>query len=344
MKNTKYIAIIPAYKPGMEMVETVRELKEADFEVIAVNDGSGDEYEHVFDIVRGLTTVIEHDVNKGKGEAIKTGIRYIREYYTEPYIIVTADADGQHKTNDIIRVCCEAEAHPDSLILGSRKFEGDVPLRSRMGNTITRMVYRISSGVKVFDTQTGLRAFDSSLSELMLEINGSRYEYEMNVLMEMSGRSVPIKEVWIETVYLGDNSSSHFSTVKDSFRIYKEILKYSASSFMCFLADYGLFCILSLLTGSAVYSNITARICSSLLNFGVNRKFVFCSESRFSSSALKYFCLAAVVLLLNTLILRALAGIGISAYIAKLMTELILFAFSYIMQQKFVFRKAKAAV
>ncbi|MBP0962020.1 MAG: bifunctional glycosyltransferase family 2/GtrA family protein, partial [Oscillospiraceae bacterium] len=317
MKKSINIAIIPAYKPGMEMPETVRELKEAGFEVVVVNDGSGSEFDHVFDIARELTTVVEHDVNKGKGEALKTGIRYIRESYPEPYIIVTADADGQHKTKDIINVCSEAEAHPDSLILGSRKFDKDVvPLRSRMGNTITRMVYRISSGVKVFDTQTGLRAFSHRLSEQMLEISGSRYEYEMNVLMEMSGRSVPIREVWIETVYLNDNSSSHFSTIKDSFRIYKEILKYSASSFMCFLADYGLFCVLSLLTGSAVYSNIIARICSSLLNFGVNRKFVFCSENRFSSSALKYFCLAAVVLLLNTLILRALAGIGISAYVS----------------------------
>ena len=343
MKNSVNIAVIPAYKPGMEMTDTVRELKEAGFEVVVVNDGSGNEFDHVFDIARELTTVVEHDVNKGKGEALKTGIRYIREHYPEPYIIVTADADGQHKTKDIINVCNEAESNPDSLILGSRKFDGNVPLRSRVGNTITRTVYRISSGVKVFDTQTGLRAFSHHLSEQMLEISGSRYEYEMNVLMEMSGRSVPIKEVWIETVYLNDNSSSHFNTIKDAFRIYKEILKYSASSFMCFLADYGLFCALSLLTGSAVYSNIIARICSSLLNFGVNRKFVFCSETRFSSSALKYFCLAAVVLLLNTLILRALAGIGISAYVAKLMTELILFAFSYIMQQKFVFRKAKAA-
>ena len=168
MKNLTYIAIIPAYKPGMEMTETVRELKEACFEVIVVNDGSGNEYDHVFNTARELTTVVEHDANKGKGEAIKTGIRYIREHYPEPYIIVTADADGQHKTSDIISVCSEAEAHPDSLILGSRKFEGDVPLRSRVGNTITRMVYRISSGVKVSDTQTGLRAFGSSLSELML--------------------------------------------------------------------------------------------------------------------------------------------------------------------------------
>ena len=113
MKNSVNIAVIPAYKPGMEMTDTVRELKEAGFEVVVVNDGSGNEFDHVFDIARELTTVVEHDVNKGKGEALKTGIRYIREHYPEPYIIVTADADGQHKNSlqDLIRR--KGIRHPD---------------------------------------------------------------------------------------------------------------------------------------------------------------------------------------------------------------------------------------
>ena len=340
----KRIALIPAYKPGKELVDTVRQLRQQDFQVIVVNDGSGKEYAPIFKLAAFMADIVCHEVNMGKGEALKTGLRHIMEYTEQPYVVVTADADGQHKTQDIISVCEEAENFPDSLILGSRSFDSDVPLRSRFGNTVTRMVYRLSSGVRVYDTQTGLRAFTSRLVPAMLGISGSRYEYEMNVLMEMPRQHIPIREVPIETVYLDGNSSSHFDTLRDSFRIYREILKYSASSLISFLCDYGLFCLLILWTGSAVFSNITARVFSSILNFSLNRKFVFGSEQKLSVSALRYFALAALVLLLNTLILRALAYTGISSYAAKILTEVILFIFSYCVQNRFVFRKEYRSV
>ena len=165
----------------------------------------------------------------------------------------------------------------------------------------------------------------------------------MNVLMEMSRQSIPIKEVPIQTIYLDGNASSHFDTVKDSFRIYKEILKYSASSLISFFVDYGLFCTLSLFTGSAVLSNIAARIFSSTLNFSLNRKFVFRSKQNLTTSAFRYFTLAAAVLTLNTLILRSLSLIGINTYAAKIITEIILFIFSYVIQHKFVFKKERAS-
>lgn len=337
------IVLIPAYKPSNEMTATVRELHGSGFSVVIVNDGSGAAFEAVFRVAENMAKVISHELNKGKGEALKTGMGYIREHFESPYIVVTADADGQHKTEDIIRVSKTAEQHPYSLILGSRRFDKDVPLRSRFGNTVTRAVYHITSGQKVYDTQTGLRAFSDSLLDDMLSVSGSRYEYEMNVLMEMTRRNIPIKEVTIQTVYLDDNSSSHFDTVKDSFRIYKEILKYSASSLISFLADYGLFCLLSLVTGSAVISNIMARICSSIFNFNLNIRFVFRSDSKLKTSAVRYFALAAVVLAMNTLILKTLSFLGINTYIAKLATETLLFLFSYVIQHTFVFKKECAS-
>ncbi|SDA13447.1 Glycosyltransferase involved in cell wall bisynthesis [Ruminococcus sp. YE71] len=337
------IALIPAYKPCKELIGTVRELHSCGFEIVVVNDGSGEEFSPVFRTVEDFASVVVHDVNRGKGEALKTGMAHIRSNFEPPYIVVTADADGQHKTEDIIRTCEKAAQCPDSLVLGSRRFDKDVPLRSRFGNSVTRTVYRLTSGVKIYDTQTGLRAFSDRLIGEMLSVTGSRYEYEMNVLMEMPRRSIPIREVTIQTVYLDGNSSSHFNTVKDSFRIYREIFRYSASSFISFVADYGLFCLLSVLTGSAVVSNIAARVCSSVLNFNLNRKFVFRSEGRVGTSAVKYFTLAAVILALNTLILKTLSAVGVNTYAAKLVTETVLFLFSYIIQHTFVFRKERAS-
>ncbi len=341
--RTLKIALIPAYRPGSELPVTVRELHESGFEVVVVNDGSGSAYDLVFAQLSGSAAVITHHANKGKGEALKTGMRYIREHFGAPFAVVTADADGQHRTGDIIRVCDAAAASPDTLILGSRGFDRNVPLRSRIGNTVTRTVYRISSGVRVYDTQTGLRAFSDRLLHAMLEIPGSRYEFEMNMLIEMPRRGITIRELPIETVYLDGNSSSHFDTVRDSFRIYREILRYSAASLLSFLVDYALFCLMTLFTGSAVISNSTARVCSSTFNFTLNRRFVFRSDQTLKTSAARYFTLAAAVLALNTLILRSLALTGLNTYAAKLLTEMILFIFSYVVQHKFVFRKERAS-
>ncbi len=339
----KKIALIPAYDPGGELLVTVSQLCENGFHVVIVNDGSSEDCEPLFRTLRSMANIIRHEVNMGKGEALKTGMNYIREYFPTPYIVVTADADGQHMTEDIIRVSETAGRFPNALVLGSRRFGKGVPLRSRLGNTVTKAVYRITSGQKVCDTQTGLRAFSDRLISEMLSVSGSRYEYEMNVLMEMPRRDIQIKEEIIQTVYLDGNSSSHFETFRDSCLIYKEILKYSASSLISFFVDYGLFCLLSLVTGLTVFSNIAARLFSSVLNYNLNRKFVFNSESSVKTSALKYFALAAVILALNTLILKMLTVIGVNTYAGKLITETVLFLLSYVVQHRFVFGKERVS-
>ncbi len=67
-----------------------------------------------------------------------------------------------------------------------------MPLQSRLGNRIARAAYRLVSGIKVSDTQTGLRAFDSELTEKMISVEGERYEYEMNVLMAFAKKGIPM--------------------------------------------------------------------------------------------------------------------------------------------------------
>lgn len=340
VSETKRIALIPAYKPDKELIKVAKDLTNSNLTVIVVNDGSGEGYTSVFNEVNEYCKVISYDLNKGKGGALKTGFEYIKDNFDGDYIVVTADADGQHKIDDILKVCDESEKYPDSLVLGSRKFENDVPLRSRFGNAMTRLVYRIFSGVAVHDTQTGLRAFSNKLINRMLEIKGTRYEYEMNMLMELAKEKTEIREVWIKTIYIDEeNSSSHFNPLKDSFLIYKEILKFSASSLISFLVDYLLFCIFSVFIPNITVSNVLARICSSIFNFTINKKIVFKSKGNTLKSALKYFLLAAIILAFNTLILNGLTMLHINRFVAKIITEIILFIASYIIQHKFVFRK-----
>ena len=343
MERTR-IALIPAYQPGDPLLGILQELQQEGYEIVVVNDGSDARFDPVFRIAGTYGAVLTHPENQGKGAALKTGMTYIRAHFDPPYTVVTADADGQHRIGDICQVTMAAETHPETLILGSRPLGKGVPLRSKLGNTITRWVFRLSTGSAVYDTQTGLRAFSDLLLDRMLSIPGSRYEYEMNVLMDCSRSGVPMLEKQIETVYLDGNSASHFDTVKDSFRIYKEILKFSVSSLTSFLVDYGLFCLLSIATGQLVLANVLARIVSASLNYTMNKYLVFAHRGRTARSAVSYFLLAALLLILNTGILRVLTALGIHPFAAKIGTELLLFLLSFTAQHTVVFRKEEEQI
>ncbi len=339
--QSRKVALIPAYCPDKKLIALVQSLKETGFTVVVVNDGSKTEQDEIFDAVSEYAAVLKHKKNMGKGAALKTGIKYIRNTFAAPYTLVTADADGQHLPEDILLVCKKAQEKPGCLILGSRMIGKDAPIRSRIGNGVTRWVFYLTTGTRIYDTQTGLRAFSSGLTDYMLSVEGERYEYEMNVLLHLRQQNISAEEVPIQTVYLDNNASSHFDPVRDSFKIYKEILRFSASSFLSFIIDYGLFCALMAITGMTVLSNILARIVSATINFSLNKSFVFGSRVHILQAAVKYFLLAVVVLLFNTCIIKLLITAGLPYMIAKIITETVMFIFSWTVQRLFVFREAK---
>ncbi len=335
----KYIALIPAYRPSDVLVSLVCALKR-DMDVVVVNDGSEASYSDVFHRCTGIADLLYHEKNIGKGAALKTGLSFIANRFGTDCVVVTVDADGQHTAADALAVAKMAEEHPNALVLGSRKFSGKVPFRSRLGNTLTRWVYLASSGVYLRDTQTGLRAFRGDLIAPLLRISGKRYEYEMNVLLSFAKQKIPIIEEEIETIYENNNASSHFDPVRDSVRIYSQILKFSASSFVGFLVDYSLYSFLLFLTDHLMLSNICARVVSASVNFTLNRHFVFRDNSSLIKSALKYFLLAVGILAGNTLLLSFFVKVcGINRLFAKLLTEALFFLCSWILQRTVVFRR-----
>ncbi len=340
-----WIALIPAYEPTPLMLELLSELWVQGIEAVVIDDGSGADFAELFRQAAEYATVLHHAMNRGKGCAIKTGLAYIQEHFGTDCVVVTMDADGQHRVADAGKLCMTAEEHPGELILGSRKLGANVPLRSRFGNTVTRFVFRLSTGKSVYDTQTGLRAFCSDMIPRLLMVEGERYEYEMNVLLTCAREEVLIREVEIETIYMDGNSSSHFDTLKDSYRVYKEILKFSASSFVSFLVDYGLYSILSIATASLgsrglIASNIGARVISASVNYSINRNLVFQSDAKAGKTFLQYAVLAAVILTGNTLVLSLLVNtLGVNRYLAKLCTEMLFFTISWLVQKYLIFRR-----
>lgn len=352
LDSGKTIMLIPAYEPDEKLVDLVKTTSNKEFMTIVVNDGSGPAYDEIFKEVSRYATVLRHSKNLGKGQAIKTGLIYIKEKVFGKEVVCTLDSDGQHEISDAIRVAGLALENPDSLVIGQRSTdkENGAPLRSRLGNSLTRLIFKLSTGVKVTDTQTGLRAFSLSLIDYMLNIEGSRYEYEMNVIIKCAKDKIEIREVPIKTIYVNNNSCSHFKPFFDSVIIYKDILKFSISSFVGFLTDVLMFIIfgaaLSPLGGlGLVTANIFARIISSSVNFTINRKLVFKDKGSIGLAALKYFALAGGILIGNTLLLTMLVGgMGFNKYFAKIITEIVFFLLSFIMQKHVIFRKKEVGV
>ena len=236
------VVLIPAYKPDERLVQLTRELKEEKLDVLLVDDGGQQAFAHIFDECRALgAEVAVHAVNQGKGRALKTGLNAALNLWPDLSGVVTADADGQHTLRDILRLIEAMREHPNALVLGSREFTGDVPFKSRWGNRITRFVYALASGVHVSDTQTGLRGLPACAIPAMITIDGERYEYEMNVLLKLRDMKLGVFEVPIETIYIDDNSGSHFNPVRDAIRIYAVIFKYLFSSVTSFAVDYLLY-------------------------------------------------------------------------------------------------------
>lgn len=227
------IILIPAYEPDERLVELVRGIGAARpaQSIVVVDDGSGAGYTPVFDTVRTLgAEVVTHAQNRGKGAALKTGFARIRTMCDGAGdAVVCADCDGQHTLVDIERVAAALADRPGEMVLGAREFAGSVPFRSRLGNDCTRVLFRWLTGLRLSDTQTGLRAYPSSMLDWLIGIPGDRFEYELEVLLATKRAGVAIHEVPIQTIYLDGNESSHFHPIRDSIRVYVPLVKYALS-------------------------------------------------------------------------------------------------------------------
>jgi len=220
----QFIALIPSYEPNNKLISILKDLKKKRFEIVVINDGSNSLYDDIFKDCRKYAQVLTYSQNRGKGYALKTGLKYIETNYKN-CIVVTMDSDGQHSTQDAIHLC-ELVEDENTIYLGKRLRYKKTPLKSKIGNAITRKVYKLKTGIDIYDTQTGLRAFRSELIPFMLSVDGNRFEYEMNVLLQAPKEKVKLEEYTIETIYENNNRGTHFNTFKDSYLIYKNILKF----------------------------------------------------------------------------------------------------------------------
>ncbi len=344
--------IIPVYEPDHKLIRLLTALKEANIEqIVLVDDGSGSKFQELFTKAKEISSceILVHSVNMGKGRALKTAMNYCLQAYPEAIGCVTADSDGQHTPADILSCMQMLEHHPHSLILGCRDFKRqDVPARSAFGNRFTCKVFRYLVGLTISDTQTGLRGISAEYMKRLLTVDGERFEFETNMLIETKNAEIEIKEYPIQTIYIEENKTSHFRTIRDSARIYMVFGKFLFSALSSSVVDllfFSLFC--SLFRGNEfggfshiVLATFFARVISAGYNFMMNYKMVFRSKDSIRSAGLKYLALAAVQMSCSAFLVNGLYNLlGFQELFIKIPVDGFLFFISFFIQREFVYRK-----
>lgn len=363
------VILIPSLHPDRLLTEYAYRLIEAGFRhIVVVDDGSGSDrkYQDIFDHLKTLPqcSVIGYAENRGKGHALKYGMEYIQKAFPDTPGIVTADSDGQHTAEDVLKLARRLREKSDALLIGSRDFsQKDVPFKSRFGNRMTSFFYLLLYGQWLPDTQTGLRAFASALIPFMIAVPGDRFEYEMNMLIYCSRDKIPFDIVGIDTIYIAENKSTHFRAIHDSARIYRQLFgnffRYASSSLLSFLLDLALFALLDKWLLGRLFGDILtradtheylhtylasgiARVVSSVFNYTLNKQFVF-QVKECKGAALRYAALCVMTLLISagaTNLFHLLLGFDRTP--VKVAVDTVLYFVNYRIQRVWVFYRKNA--
>lgn len=354
VKSTDVTVILPSLNPDEKLINTVNSLLEKGFhDIIVVNDGSDNAHLAPFETISSYEacTLLVHEVNYGKGRALKTGMQYVLDNRPDSPGVVTIDGDGQHHADDIL-ACAQAMLdRKNDVVLGVRDFsEPDVPFKSRYGNNLTKAVFRLFCGIRISDTQTGLRAIPAQYLKAMTEFSGERFEYETNMLLEMKSNDIPFSEVKIRTIYLDENASTHFHPIRDSIKIYKVILKFGISSVLSSVIELLAFTLVNFLLDlipaelkmevSILIASAISRIISALCNYKMNRSLVFNSGCK--SSFRRYIILCVAQLLVSATLVSLLSYLftaeTFGQTVIKAFVDCALFFISYRIQRNWVFK------
>ncbi len=350
--QSKTAIILPSLNPDDKFIKVLDGVVESGFQhIVIVDDGSNTDRQCYFEKAEEFPqcVVLHHEVNKGKGRALKDAFEYVNENMPDVDGVITIDGDGQHLTKDIIACGNLMLKEKNKVILGCRDFnQPGVPPKSLAGNKTTSRMFKICYGIKLSDTQTGLRAIPRKYLSDFCNIEGERFEYETNMLLQMKRMGIDFKEQAIETVYEDENAGTHFDPVKDTWRIVKIMFKFLLSSAGSTLLDLGIFYLVMRLFGgyfgkfAELGSTVIARICSSFANFNANNSIVFANKSHYKRAMFRYYCLcipqmlvsAGLVTFFNQLFKN---NAPIIATLIKFAVDTCLFFISYQIQREWVF-------
>jgi len=349
------VLVIPALDPDPTLPDYAAALlARGAVQVVVVDDGSGAAFAPTFLALESLEgcTLLRHERNRGKGRALKTAFAHIRSCRQwEGAAVVTADADGQHSVEDVCAVARAAREEKGRLVLGVRNLrQENVPTRSKIGNRLTSWAFHLLYGVRLEDTQTGLRGLPWAMLEWCCAIGGERYEYEMNMLIRAAREHVALRQVGIQTIYYNNNAGTHLHAVRDAWRVFCVLISglgiYTLCSAFSAATD-----VLTFWLGSSVlfaalpdavcywWSTVTARALSSAVDYTLNH--IYFGARRSGRSVVRYYTLWACQMLCSYGLLMAVHALfpSVPAVVGKAAVDVLLALLSYQIQLHWVFRE-----
>jgi glycosyltransferase involved in cell wall biosynthesis len=335
--------IIPVFRPNGNLSKLIHALRLTYHQpIIVVDDGNSDQT--IFKQLLGVT-ILHHSINQGKGAALKTGFQYVLDHLPEIEGVVTADADGQHPSEDILKVASLLDQDPRAFYLATRTFDKRTPWSNKVGNLITRYVFLAVTGQKIMDTQNGLRGIPRWLIPTIIKIPQQRFDYEMAMLKNIADKKTTMVQVPTQSIYHQEGAISSFRQWRDSYLIYQILLKdffrFFQVSVLSFVIDYGLFLLFyQWLSGTyrIILAVIFSRMLSGIANYTLNRLYSFRSKVRLSQSMVQYLLLFLIIMATSAWLTDGITLLGLSAAWSKLMVDLFLFIVSYQVQKKYIFK------
>ena len=217
---TKTCIVIPTYnneKTLKRVIDSSLEILKGSSKLIVVNDGSTDGTDAILKTFEGSISYISYPKNKGKGAALKLGLK---EGFDLGFVnAITLDSDGQHFPEDIYQFLVAAYNKPNTVIMGIRNMSQEsVPGKSSFGNKFSNFWFRVETGIQLKDTQTGFRLYPLAAFSKMRFFT-QKFEFEIEVIVRLAWKFIEFQSVPIKVLYDKDERVSHFRPFRDFTRI-----------------------------------------------------------------------------------------------------------------------------
>ena len=215
------VAVVPTYNNGRTLRDVVLGIREYLRDVIVVDDGSTDDTPSVLSSLGDAVRVIRHPSNRGKGNALKTGLSEARR--SGYRYAITIDSDGQHFPSDIPSFLSEIEKTPGAVLVGARNISAEnMPGKNSFANRFSNFWYRLETGNRLSDTQSGFRLYPVQDTDYSKWWYTGKYEFELEAIVFASWRGVTVRNIPVKVYYQPPGERvSHFRPVRDFFRIYR---------------------------------------------------------------------------------------------------------------------------
>ncbi len=347
-----HAVIITIYKEDKHTLDLCNRLKELGAEnIVIVNDGCVQKSNFINELVSMGCHIVTLEKRKGKGVSLRAGFEFAEKNLFNITGFITADADGQHKAEDIMRVSRALELRPDSLIIGCRDGKkSNLNIIRRIGKSFSQVYFRVVTGTYCKDTLSGLRGIPAVLYNALIKTEGDNFDYEMNFLTKCADLKIPFFNVNITSVPPSNNEKSSYRLIRDTYLIYKTPLKFATASIGCTAVDLVLFTLFTILLPSkglweqfsVAIATLLARIVSGSMNFMINRKMIFDNDGKTGKQAVRFIILFVCIMCASSLIVTLLSFLPVPPTIIKAIVDLLLWAVNYTVQRKWVFKENKS--